>query len=119
MGTILAAGPQGVPVVAATAPEWSADVLLSAYPKYTLSFNLAVLFPASVQVYYDSALEPFFSLAVPRLEHVKAVAPVPAVAAGLALGDALLASGFVVFALGKLAVVAVAIVASARLCRKA
>merc|ERR1719453_2376986 len=29
-GTILAAGPKGEPVVAATAPEWSADVLLSA-----------------------------------------------------------------------------------------
>merc|ERR1719230_1226956 len=48
-GTILAAGPSGEPVVAATANEWLADVLLSAYPKYTPSFNLAVLFPASVQ----------------------------------------------------------------------
>merc|ERR1719161_844204 len=83
-GTILAAGPSGEPVVAATANEWLADVLLSAHPKYTLSFTLAVLFPASVQAYYDSALEPFFSLAVPRLEHLKAVVPVPAVAAGLA-----------------------------------
>merc|ERR1711918_178791 len=64
-------GPQGEPVVAATAPEWSADVLLSAYPKYTLSFNLAFLFPASVQAFYNAALEPFFSVAVPRLEQVR------------------------------------------------
>merc|ERR1719311_1019974 len=118
-GTILAAGPMGEPAVAATANEWLADVLLSAYPKYTLSFNLAILFPASVQAYYNSLLEPFFSLAVPRLEQVKAVAPMPAVAAGLALGDALLAAGFVIFALGKVAVVAVAIVAAVRLSGKA
>merc|ERR1719198_2731139 len=96
-GTILAAGPQGEPVVAATAPEWSADVLLSAYPKYTLSFNLAFLFPASVQAFYNAALEPFFSVAVPRLEQIKAAAPLPVVAAGL-----------FVFAFGKLAVVAAA-----------
>merc|ERR1719502_677840 len=118
-GTILAAGTIGEPAVAATANEWLADVLLSAYPKYTLSFNLAILFPASVQAYYNSLLEPFFSLAVPRLEQVKAVAPVPAVAAGLALGDALLAAGFVVFALGKVAVVALAVVAAVRLSGKA
>jgi len=107
-GTILAAGPQGEPVVAATAPEWSADVLLSAYPKYTLSFNLAFLFPASVQAFYNAALEPFFSVAVPRLEQIKAAAPLPVVAAGFALGDAVLAAGLFVFAFGKLAVVAAA-----------
>merc|ERR1719284_920339 len=107
-GTILAAGPAGEPVVAATAPEWSADVLLSAYPKYTLSFNLAFLFPASVQAFYNAALEPFFSVAVPRLEQVKAAAPVPIVAVGFALGDAALVAGLFVFAFGKLAVVATA-----------
>merc|ERR1719454_1649561 len=107
-GTILAAGPEGEPVVAATAPEWSADVLLSAYPKYTLSFNLAFLFPASVQAFYNAALEPFFSVAVPRLEQIKAAAPLPVVAAGFALGDAVLAAGLFVFAFGKLAVVAAA-----------
>merc|ERR1719271_415427 len=107
-GTILAAGPQGEPVVAATAPEWSADVLLSGYPKYTLSFNLAFLFPASVQAFYNAALEPFFSVAVPRLEQIKAAAPLPMVAAGFALGDAVLAAGLFVFAFGKLAVVAAA-----------
>jgi len=117
-GTILAAGPSGDPVVAATANEWLADVLLSAYPKYTLSFTLAVLFPASAQAYYDAALEPFFSLAVPRLEHVKAVAPLPAVGVGLVLGDALLSAGLFAFCVGKLAVVA-AVVAAVRFSRKA
>merc|ERR550514_695179 len=108
-GTILAAGPKGEPVVAATAPEWSADVLLSGYPKYTLAFNLAFLFPATVQAFYNAALEPFFSVAVPRLEQIKAAAPVPVVAAGFALGDAVLAAGLFVFAFGKLAVVAAAV----------
>jgi len=113
-GTILAAGPEGEPVVAATAPEWSADVLLSAYPKYTLSFNLAFLFPASVQAFYNAALEPFFSVAVPRLEQVKAAAPMPVVAVGFALGDAALAAGLFVFAFGKLAVVVAAAALVAR-----
>merc|ERR1719454_1916881 len=113
-GTILAAGPEGEPVVAATAPEWSADVLLSGYPKYTLAFNLASVFPASVQAFYDAALEPFFSLAVPRLEQIKAAAPMPAVVAGFVIGDILLAAGLFVFAFGKLAVAAAAAAAAAR-----
>jgi len=117
-GTILAAGPSGDPVVAATANEWLADVLFSAYPKYTLSFTLAALFPASVQAYYDSALEPFFSLLVPRLEHVKSAAPMPAVAAGLVLGDTLLAGGLLSFCIGKLAIFAAA-AAAFRVSRKA
>jgi len=113
-GTILAAGPEGEPVVAATAPEWSADVLLSGYPKYTLAFNLALMFPASVQAFYNAALEPFFSLAVPRLEQIKAAAPMPAVVAGFVLGDVSLAAGLFVFAFGKLAVAAAAAAAAAR-----
>merc|ERR550514_1927479 len=111
---LAAAGPEGEPVVAATAPEWSADVLLSGYPKYTLAFNLALMFPASVQAFYNVALEPFFSLAVPRLEQIKAAAPMPAVVAGFALGDVSLAAGLFVFAFGKLAVAAAAAAAAAR-----
>jgi len=113
-GTILAAGQQGEPVVAATAPEWSADILLSGYPKHTLAFNLAFLFPASVQAFYNAALEPFFSLAVPRLEQIKAAAPLPAVAVGFAIGDVLVAVGLFVYAFGKLSIVAAAAAIAAR-----
>ena len=56
-GTILAAGLHGAPALAATGNEWLADVMLSAYPQYTLSYTLARLFPFSVQTYYDAALE--------------------------------------------------------------
>jgi hypothetical protein len=118
-GTILAADASGEPVVAATANEWLADVLLSAYPKYTLSFKLAAVFPASVQAFYNSALEPFFSLAAPHLQHVKAAAPPTAIIAGLALGDTVLAAGLVAYALGKLALVTAVAVAASRFSRKA
>lgn len=90
-GTVLAAS-GGRPVVAATGNEWLSDVLLSAYPKYTLSFNLAVLFPATTQLLYDALLEPFFNAHARRLEARKAALPAPLVSAGLIAGDAALAA---------------------------
>merc|ERR1712006_36889 len=77
-------------------------------------FTLAFLFPASVQAFYNAALEPFFSVAVPRLEQVKAAAPMPVVAVGFALGDGALAAGLFVFAFGKLAVAVAAAALVAR-----
>eukprot|EP00965_Chrysotila_dentata_P201753 6180731-Pleurochrysis_carterae.AAC.2 len=76
-GKILAAGPTGLPVVAATGNEWLADVMLSGYAKYSLSFNLAALFPGTVQAYYDAWLEAGFNAAVPTLAALKAAAPAP------------------------------------------
>jgi len=95
-GSILAADDDGVPVRAATGNEWLADLMLSCYPRHTLSYTLALLFPASVQAYYDDALEPFFSAAVPTLARLKAAASPAAVLGGLLVGDALLAAGLLV-----------------------
>ena len=95
-GTILAADPGGGPIVAATGNEWLADVLLSPYPKYTLSFALARLFPVAVQAYYDRALEPFFTAAAPSLAAIKAVVPTPVTAAVIALFDEMIVPQFVV-----------------------
>jgi len=114
-GKILAASEQGAPVLVATANEWLADVLLSSYPKYTLSFWLAAAFPNAVQAYYDSLLEPFFTRAVPSLTKLKMASPTPVVAAGLILGDILLALGLLAFTLcsykGLVAVAAVTVMA--------
>lgn len=118
-GTILASGPSGVPVVAATANEWLADVLLSSYPKRTFSFALAAAFPATTQAYYDAVLEPFFNVAVPHLEKTKALVSAPAVAALCMLGDVSLAGGLFAFAFGKLTLAAVAVAAvAAKMARK-
>lgn len=100
-GKILAASAEAdsSPVIAATANEWLADVLLSAYPQYTLSFVLAAAFPLTVQAYYDSWLEPMFNRAVPHLAAMKAALPSPFVAIALVLGDMFLAGGLATFAL--------------------
>ena len=80
------------------------QVLLSAYPKYTLSFALAHLFPATAQAYYDALLEPLFNLALPRIQAPRgAKIGKSAAAMGLVLGDLLLAAGFAVFVLGPIA----------------
>mmetsp|Transcript_26176 Transcript_26176/g.43309 ORF Transcript_26176/g.43309 Transcript_26176/m.43309 type:complete len:497 (-) Transcript_26176:358-1848(-) len=105
-GSILAAGPNDQPIVAATANEWLSDILLSGYPKYTLSFKLASAYPALVQAYYDAVLEPFFTLAVPRLKQIKTALPMPVLASGLVVGDVLLAVGLFAFSFGKLALAA-------------
>jgi len=96
-GKILAAGPTGLPVVAATGNEWLADVMLSGCAKYSLSFNLAALFPATVQAYYDAWLEAGFNAAVPTLAALKAAAPAPVVVAGVVAGDLVLAIGLLTF----------------------
>ena len=87
-GTILASDKAGgAPVLAATADEWTADVLLSAYPKYSPSCALAAVFPAAAQAYYDAALEPLFNAAVPTLRTLKAAGPAPLVGLALVAGD--------------------------------
>ena len=100
-GKILAADARGVgsPIIAATANEWLADVLLSGYPQYTLSFSLAAAFPITVQAYYDAWLEPFFNAAVPSLQVAKVAFPWPIVAVTLVIGDLFLAVGLALFAL--------------------
>lgn len=112
-GKILAAAATGEPVVAATGNEWLADVMLSAYPKYTLSYALAAAFPAAVQAYYDGALEPLFTAAVPHLTKIKAAAPAPLVGVILVAGDAALATGFAAYSLGLKGVATLAVIAVA------
>lgn len=92
-------GSCGAPVIASTANEWLADVLLSSYPRYTMSFNLATLFPAHTQAYYDALLELVFTDSVPTLEYVASNTPFFVTLAGVAIGDAFLAVGLVVFVL--------------------
>ena len=100
-GTILASDKAGGgPVLAATADEWTAAVLLSAYPRYSPSCALAAAFPAAAQAYYDALLEPLFNAAVPTLAKLKATAPAPLVGLALVAGDAALATGLVAYALG-------------------
>jgi len=114
-GTILAAHGVGSPVLASTAGEWMADVLLSPYPAYTLSFAAARAFPLSVQQYYDAALEPFFTTTVPALTQLKAAVPEWCLLPILIAGDLFLTLGFVGFVSAKLVLagVAAALVAGA------
>ena len=113
-GTILASDKAGGgPVLAATADEWTADVLLSAYPKYSPSVALAAYFPEAAQAYYDDALEPLFNAAVPTLATLKASTPAPLVGLALVAGDAALATGFGAYVLGLKGAATLAAVAAA------
>jgi len=100
-GTILAAHGLGEPVIASTASEWSADIVLSAYPPYTLSFAASFAFPQQVQAYYDLLLEPTFSTAVPYMVALKAAVPPSLVFPIAALLDVLLLGGFAAFSMAK------------------
>ena len=113
-GTILASDKAGGgPVLAATADEWTADVLLSAYPKFSPSVALAAYFPEAAQAYYDDALEPLFNAAVPTLATLKASTPAPLVGLALVAGDAALAAGFGAYVLGLKGAATLAAVAAA------
>jgi len=116
-GKILAAGLEGQPVVAATANEWAADALLSPYARFSLAFSLSAAFPQTTQQYYDEYLEPIFNAAVPLLARTKASSSTPFVISCFAVGDLMMALGFVAFSLIKPAVLlttAAALVVTAR-----
>ena len=93
--------------------EWTADVLLSAYPKFSPSVALAAYFPEAAQAYYDDALEPLFNAAVPTLATLKASTPAPLVGLALVAGDAALATGFGAYVLGLKGAATLAAVAAA------
>ena len=128
-GSILASdmASGGGPVLAATADEWTVDVLISEYPKFSPSCALAAYFPEAAQAYYDDALESFFNAAVPTLSTLKASLPAPLVGLALVAGDAVLAAGLGVYVIGlkgvatlaaAAAVAALASIASRRTSRK-
>jgi len=98
-GLILAASTSGQPILAATGNEWLADVMLSSYPQYTLSYTLASAFPATVQRFYDAVLEPVFNALVPILTPLKASAPQPVIYAALVSADLALAAASCIFAI--------------------
>ena len=99
------------------------NLMSVSYPKFSPSFALAALFPATVQAYYDDALEPFFNAVVPTLRTLKVAAPAPLVGLALITGDAALVVGLGAYALGlngaaTLAAAALAVAAARRAARK-
>jgi hypothetical protein len=119
-GTILAAGPAGVPVLASVYGDWIAYYFLAThvYPlPLSLSSALAYFFPAHVQGYYDAALEPAFIRAAKGLK-VSAKAPWPVVALIIAALDVLLAAGFVVYCVCAHVPLAAALAVSAAAARR-
>ena len=113
-GSILASDmTSGGPVLAATADEWTVDVLISEYPKFSPSCALAAYFPEAAQAYYDDALESFFNAAVPALSTLKASLPAPLVGLALVAGDAVLAAGLGVYVIGLKGVATLAAAAAA------
>jgi hypothetical protein len=99
-GRILAAGVTGLPVVSSTYPEWIAHWMLSTtlYPlPISLSNLLSYLFPASVQAFYDSYLEPFLTWATPALMAYKGAMPELLVVLAFPLIDCAIALAFVAY----------------------
>ena len=121
-GTILAAGPEGAPVVASCFPEWIADLALGStlYPlPHSLTAVASYLFPRAVQTYHDALLEPFFAATATRLEGVRAAVPAQVALAILFCFDVVLVGGFVLWSALSLrgvvaALLAVGVVARSR-----
>jgi len=116
-GTILAAHGRGPPILASTACEWSADIVLSSYPAYTLSFAVAHVFPLHVQQYYDCVLEPLSTAMTPYLAALKVVMPAWLVFVIVVLADLLVCGGFVAFTSTKLILASLAVGLTARAIR--
>mmetsp|Transcript_52456 Transcript_52456/g.139407 ORF Transcript_52456/g.139407 Transcript_52456/m.139407 type:complete len:221 (+) Transcript_52456:400-1062(+) len=95
-GTILAAGPTGSPVVAATHPEWIAPWMLSsALPlPCSLANALSYAFPSATQAFYDAHAEPLLAALLPSVQPLAALPP-PLVAAIFAAADGCYATAFV------------------------
>ena len=125
-GRILAAGADGMPVVASVYGEWIAAYFLDAatYPlPYSLGSALSYAFPELVQAYHDAWVEPAFMASFKRLDAVQASAPSAVVGLIVVAFDVALAAGLAAYALttnlaAAVAVAAVA-VAAAALRRKA
>jgi len=126
--TILAAGPDGSPVLSSTHPEWIASTLLTTkvYPlPVSLASFVSFAFPSTTQAFYDAYLEPFFNTVAPMLKGFKSASPAPFLLPAFAAFDLVLLCGFVVFAAitSKVAValfvIAAAVAVQKRFVRKA
>jgi hypothetical protein len=100
---ILAAGASGgSPVVSATHPEWIAEWMLtsSILPlPFSMSNLLSYLFPATVQSFYNKALEPVAASMAPGLKVFKAAAPSPLIVFAFVAFDFGISSAFLVYSL--------------------
>ena len=88
--------------------------MLSPYTAYTLSVAVAHMFPVHVQRYYNSVLEPFFTMAVPALVVLKGGIPAWLLFLVVVACDILLCGSFVVWALAKVALPGIAAALAAR-----
>jgi hypothetical protein len=120
-GTILAAGSEGAPVLAATFPVWVGDLLLGStlYPlPHSLTAVASRFFPHSVQAFYDARLEAFFTASTASLKVIRAALPAPLALAVVAGFDVTLVGAFAVWSLsgmrGAVALAAVAATVAAR-----
>lgn len=96
-GTILAAGQKGLPIIASTHPEWSAEVLLANPGSPPLFHLLAKHFPHTAQSYYETVIEPVFdSIVAPYV--VRTYKPSGLLKLPILIVDAVSAIGFIVFA---------------------
>lgn len=98
-GYILAAGSSGAAVISSTASSWSVELMTSPHASRSLSALIARLWPTAAQHYYDSLLEPIYAELAPLLTALARRLPTALALGCLALGDAVQAIGFVVYAL--------------------
>ena len=114
-GTILAAGPTGSPILAATHPEWAAQwFLASSFPfPFSLISFASYLFPLSAQAFYDAAIEPRSALVLSLLQSAWEVAPHSLVPPAMLLADALIAIAGAVFHVASEPLTASVLIASA------
>ena len=120
-GTILAAGPQGEPVLASVFGDWIAAYLLNAnfYPlPFSLASTLSFGFPKSVQAYYD-VLEPSFMAGATDLKAVKSSAPVAVVNLIFVAFDLGLALGFGAYVAATNVSIVLVIAVAVKMSRKA
>ena len=122
-GRILAAGAEGLPIVATHAPEWLAAFMLSdaglLLTKYSLSTTLAATFPQAVQAFYNQHLEARFSANHAGLEAVVQAVPTPILFAVVAAFDGAIATAFLASNFGTTLLAIAALALAARKARKA
>jgi len=104
---ILAVGPEGKPFLSSTHPEWIAQWMLTSYYPLPVSVSsvLSLIFPATVQTFYDAQLEPILDSASLGLLAFKATAPALVLPA-VAVLDISISAAFLVFSMTSAKIVA-------------
>ncbi len=121
-GFILAAAADGPAVLAATASEWSFDLMTSGYAPLSFSALITYVWPRAAQQYYDAWLEPVYKRAAPALAELSRTLPHMLAIACLALADVAQAAGFIGYLMcsveALVALAAVFAIAAGRMHRK-